>query len=242
MITFLEGILVERQPTRVVMNVNGVGYELEAPMSTFYELPGVGEEVRLVTHLLVRDDANRPLATGFTKHGLVGRDGRPTRMPEGLRRHHPRALQFFLREAQSAARLNHPNIVTVYDADQQDGQFFITMELLEGQPLQTILHERAQLGLLEATGRMPDRLRLRAVDVLSETGNLELVERFLDMVRDRDDDVRIAALNALGDERWEAFWVQESRDGLRVFMKRSSISYLSRVPVGSLIRMLSGGQ
>lgn len=68
------------------------------------------------------------------------------RLPEGLRRHHPRALQFFLREAQSAARLNHPNIVTVYDADQQDGQFFITMELLQGQPLQTILHERGQLS------------------------------------------------------------------------------------------------
>ena len=67
------------------------------------------------------------------------------RLPEGLRRHHPRALQFFLREAQSAARLNHPNIVTVYDADQQDGQFFITMELLEGQPLQTVLRERGQL-------------------------------------------------------------------------------------------------
>ncbi|MEZ4356232.1 MAG: protein kinase [Myxococcota bacterium] len=68
------------------------------------------------------------------------------RLPEGLRRHHPRALQFFLREAQSAARLNHPNIVTVYDADQQDGQFFITMELLEGQPLHTILRERGQLS------------------------------------------------------------------------------------------------
>jgi len=68
------------------------------------------------------------------------------RLPEGLRRHHPRALQFFLREAQSAARLNHPNIVTVFDADQQDGQFFITMELLEGQPLQTVLRERGQLS------------------------------------------------------------------------------------------------
>ena len=67
------------------------------------------------------------------------------RLPEGLRRHHPRALQFFLREAQSAARLNHPNIVTVYDADQQDGQFFITMELLEGKSLQLVLHEQGQL-------------------------------------------------------------------------------------------------
>ena len=53
------------------------------------------------------------------------------RLPDSLRRNHPRALQFFLREAQSAARLNHPNIVTVYDADQEDGQFFITMELLD---------------------------------------------------------------------------------------------------------------
>ncbi len=68
------------------------------------------------------------------------------RLPDGLRRHHPRALQFFLREAQSAARLNHPNIVTVFDADQEDGQFFITMELLEGQPLQTVLRERGQLS------------------------------------------------------------------------------------------------
>jgi tetratricopeptide (TPR) repeat protein len=68
------------------------------------------------------------------------------RLPDGLRRHHPRALQFFLREAQSAARLNHPNIVTVYDADQEGGQFFITMELLEGQPLQTVLRERGQLS------------------------------------------------------------------------------------------------
>ena len=74
------------------------------------------------------------------------------RLPEGLRRHHPRALQFFLREAQSAARLNHPNIVTVFDADQQDGQFFITMELLEGQPLQTILHERGQLSPSNVVG------------------------------------------------------------------------------------------
>ncbi len=68
------------------------------------------------------------------------------RLPERLRRHHPRALQFFLREAQSAARLNHPNIVTLYDADRQNGQFFITMELLEGQPLQAILNERGQLS------------------------------------------------------------------------------------------------
>lgn len=74
------------------------------------------------------------------------------RLPNALRRHHSRALQFFLREAQSAARLNHPNIVTVYDADQEDNQFFITMELLEGQPLQTVLRERGQLSAANVLG------------------------------------------------------------------------------------------
>ncbi|MEZ4333595.1 MAG: serine/threonine-protein kinase [Myxococcota bacterium] len=67
------------------------------------------------------------------------------RMPEGLR-DHPAALQLFLGEAQAAARMNHPNIVTLYDADQERGQFFITMELLEGLPLSTILRERGRLG------------------------------------------------------------------------------------------------
>jgi tetratricopeptide (TPR) repeat protein len=67
------------------------------------------------------------------------------RLPEDLRRHHPRAVQLFLREAQAAARLNHPNIVTVYDTDQEDGSFFITMELLDGEPFQRILKERGRL-------------------------------------------------------------------------------------------------
>lgn len=48
-------------------------------------------------------------------------------------------------------------------------------------------------------------------------------------------------LNALGNERWEAYWVQASTDGVRVFLKRPSISYLSRVPLSALVRMLAGG-
>ncbi len=68
------------------------------------------------------------------------------RLPEDLRRHQPRAVQLFLREAQAAARLNHPNIVTVYDTDQEDGHFFITMELLDGQPFNRILRERGRLS------------------------------------------------------------------------------------------------
>ena len=67
------------------------------------------------------------------------------RLPENLREH-PKALQLFLNEAQAAARLNHPNIVTVYDTDEEDGAFFITMELLQGMPLNTVLRQRGRLG------------------------------------------------------------------------------------------------
>lgn len=58
MIGFLRGRLVAKQPPRLVLDVNGVGYEVEAPMSTLYELPAVGSEVTLLTHLLVREDAH----------------------------------------------------------------------------------------------------------------------------------------------------------------------------------------
>jgi len=72
------------------------------------------------------------------------------RLPEDLRRHQPRAMQLFLREAQAAARLNHPNIVTVHDTDQEDGHFFITMELLDGEPFNRILRERGTLSVTHA--------------------------------------------------------------------------------------------
>ena len=69
-------------------------------------------------------------------------------MPENLREH-PKALQLFLNEAQAAARLNHVNIVTVYDTDQLDGTFFITMELLEGLPLNVILNKRKRQAAVD---------------------------------------------------------------------------------------------
>ncbi len=58
MIGFLRGVLAAKHPPVLLVDVGGVGYELEAPMSTFYELPDVGETVRLVTHLAVREDAH----------------------------------------------------------------------------------------------------------------------------------------------------------------------------------------
>ncbi|MFO7305082.1 MAG: Holliday junction branch migration protein RuvA [Gammaproteobacteria bacterium] len=58
MIGFLRGRLVAKHPPQLVIDVNGVGYELEAPMSTFYGLPAIGAEVHLFTHLVVREDAH----------------------------------------------------------------------------------------------------------------------------------------------------------------------------------------
>jgi Holliday junction DNA helicase RuvA len=58
MIGFLRGKIAVKQPPLVVLDVNGVGYELEAPMSTYYGLAAVGAEVTLFTHLVVREDAH----------------------------------------------------------------------------------------------------------------------------------------------------------------------------------------
>ncbi|MDH5446620.1 MAG: Holliday junction branch migration protein RuvA [Gammaproteobacteria bacterium] len=57
MIGRLTGILLEKQPPHLMLDVNGVGYELDAPMSTFYQLPATGEKLSLYTHLVVREDA-----------------------------------------------------------------------------------------------------------------------------------------------------------------------------------------
>jgi Holliday junction DNA helicase RuvA len=57
MIGRLKGILVHKQPPWLVVDVNGVGYELESPMSTFYDLPDVGREVALFTHYAQKEDS-----------------------------------------------------------------------------------------------------------------------------------------------------------------------------------------
>lgn len=58
MIGFLRGRILQRQPPHLLIDVQGVGYEVEAPMSTFYSLPEMGAEVMLYTHLVVREDAH----------------------------------------------------------------------------------------------------------------------------------------------------------------------------------------
>ena len=63
MIGRLSGKLIEKNPPSLMLDVNGVGYEIDAPMSTFYKLPAIGADVGLFTHLLVREDAQ--LLYGF---------------------------------------------------------------------------------------------------------------------------------------------------------------------------------
>lgn len=58
MIGRLRGTLLEKRPPMLLVDVQGVGYEVEAPMSTFYELPALGEAVSLRTHLVIKDDAH----------------------------------------------------------------------------------------------------------------------------------------------------------------------------------------
>jgi holliday junction DNA helicase RuvA len=63
MIGRLSGTLIEKNPPQILLDVQGVAYEVDVPMSTFYNLPNVGDSVALFTHLVVREDAH--LLFGF---------------------------------------------------------------------------------------------------------------------------------------------------------------------------------
>ena len=73
MIGRLAGTLLEKNPPQILLDVQGVAYEVDVPMSTFYNLPATGERVTLFTHLVVREDAH--LLYGF------GTDGERARVP-----------------------------------------------------------------------------------------------------------------------------------------------------------------
>lgn len=66
MIGRLNGILLEKNPPQILLDVQGVGYEVDVPMSTFYNLPALNEKVVLHTQLIVREDAH--LLFGFLTH------------------------------------------------------------------------------------------------------------------------------------------------------------------------------
>jgi serine/threonine-protein kinase len=81
-------------------------------------------------------------------------------LPETLKEN-PQALRNFLREAKSAAQLNHPNIVTVYDAGEQDGAYYIAMEYVDGNTLKEIVKRRGKIssgGIVHVLAQMCEAL------------------------------------------------------------------------------------
>ena len=68
MIGRIQGRLLEKTPPLILIDCNGVGYEIEVPMTTFYELPDIGNEITLLTHFIVREDAQ--LLFGFISDAI----------------------------------------------------------------------------------------------------------------------------------------------------------------------------
>lgn len=67
MIGRIRGTLLEKNPPEILVDVHGVGYEINVPMSTFYNLPDVGQEITLLTHFIVREDAQLLYGFGTAK-------------------------------------------------------------------------------------------------------------------------------------------------------------------------------
>jgi len=92
-------------------------------------------------------------------------------LPDALR-DNPQALKNFLREAKSAAKLNHPNIVTVFDAGEQDGRYYIAMEYVDGTTLKEIVRRR---GVISPTGVL--HVMLQMCEALAYAHSQKVVHR-----------------------------------------------------------------
>jgi tetratricopeptide (TPR) repeat protein len=139
-----------------------------------FHYPEAAVKIDALRHVVEAENATRAtLATGGqpaaeTRYELLGEIGRGgmgvvmrardkrlgrivalKRLPDNLR-NHPTAVRLFLREARAAAALNHRNIVTLFDAGQEEDQYFLTMELLEGFPLHDILAKKGKLSPRDA--------------------------------------------------------------------------------------------
>jgi tetratricopeptide (TPR) repeat protein len=129
--------------------------------------PGLGERIEALRRKLSAERRAPRVDSGNERYDVLAELGRGgmgvvykardrrlgrvvalKRLPENLK-DHPRAVELFLREARSAAVLNHPNIVTVHDVDQDDTGFFLTMELLEGQTLAEIVRARGRVASID---------------------------------------------------------------------------------------------
>jgi Holliday junction DNA helicase RuvA len=84
MISFLEGTLSESWPTRAVVSCQGVGYEVQIPVTTYDRLPKVGEKVRLLTHLAIREDDHTLYGFFTTGRPPCPSSPAPRRRPSGM--------------------------------------------------------------------------------------------------------------------------------------------------------------
>ncbi len=74
MIGRLSGLLLDKNPAQLIVDCNGVGYEVSVPISTFYHLPSTGERVTLLTHMVVREDAQLLYGFGTTQERELFRE------------------------------------------------------------------------------------------------------------------------------------------------------------------------
>jgi tRNA A-37 threonylcarbamoyl transferase component Bud32 len=132
------------------------------------DYPGMQERVEALRSRLAqaqaasaRPAAGEPRESRYEILGEIGRGGMGVvykardkrlervvalkRLPDNLVEH-PAAVKLFLREAKSVAALNHPNVVTLFDADQENGAYYITMEFLDGLPVDKILRKHGRLS------------------------------------------------------------------------------------------------
>jgi tetratricopeptide (TPR) repeat protein len=123
--------------------------ELQTPPATaqqIHEVPGAAVFSQEFRYEILEELGRGGMGIVFkARDRRLGRLVALKRLPENLR-NHPRAVELFLREARAAARLNHPNIVTLFDAGQDGETFYLTMELLEGTPLQRVLSHHGRLS------------------------------------------------------------------------------------------------
>jgi tetratricopeptide (TPR) repeat protein len=172
-------ILRDREPTypKVATRIEGLRKKLSASQrqhatAAFGSAPGATAFVTKARYEILEEIGSGGMGRVYkARDRRLGREVALKRMPENLREH-PTAVSLFLGEARAAARLNHPNIVTVYDADQEHGHFFITMELLHGLPLNTLLKEH---GLFDGTDTA--RLGIQACAGLSYAHEQGIVHR-----------------------------------------------------------------
>ncbi|MBM4381730.1 MAG: protein kinase [Deltaproteobacteria bacterium] len=101
----------------------------------------------------------------------LGRDVALKRLPDNLK-DHPKAVDLFLREARAAAALNHPNIVTLHDVDEEAGIYFITMELMVGRTLAQVVKQHGRLAARDAA-----RIAMQVAAGLGYAHNQRIVHR-----------------------------------------------------------------